>query len=89
MNDSQERLTALASRARGDEPPFVDVTAAVLSRLHTRPTPAPSLTERILAGMALGSSLVAASALVWGAAVWASLDDPLLGLLAPLLGVMS
>lgn len=89
MNDSMERLTALASRARQEDPPHVNVTAAVLSRLHSRPAPAPSLTERILAGMALASSLAAASALVWGAAVWASLDDPLLGLLAPLFGVMS
>jgi hypothetical protein len=77
-----ERLEQLASRARGESIPPLDVCASVIRDVASLRRPAEG--QRVLM-LAAAVSVLAASivaVIAWNA--WAPLNDPLAGMLGPL-----
>jgi len=85
MNDL-EKLLWLASRARREPIPPVDVSARVLARLRA-PVERPASGLPLLAFSGL-AAVAASIVLVIALESWSALSDPLAGLLSPLTMVM-
>ena len=82
MDDSLDKFSELAARARGSTPPQVDVTARVLRDL-SRQQPRPSR-DGMLWAIAGAALLAAGVSLAVGWNSYGTLTDPLAGLFEPL-----